>query len=344
VRLRRAKVGAPGIVRRRRGTGFSYEDARGRPVRDRETLERIRALAIPPAWTGVWICIDPLGHVQAMGTDAAGRRQYRYHDAWRARRDTLKFDRMIGFARGLPELRSHVARDLRLDEMPRERALACGVRLLDQAFFRVGSEAYAKQNGSFGLATIRKDHVTIHRDHVAFDFVAKSGKRRITEIRDPELIQPIRTMKRRTGGGRELLAYRDGTRWRDIRSTDINAYLQHLTGGEYTAKDFRTWHGTALAAVFLAVRDAERTTVTSTRRAITGAVKDVSSYLGNTPAVARASYIDPRVIERFEEGITIAPVLSRLKTDEPTDPVFREAIEAAVLDLLEDSESSVRAA
>jgi len=344
VRLRRARVDAPGIVRRRRGSGFSYEDAGGRPVRDQETLERIRALAIPPAWTDVWICSDPLGHVQAIGTDAAGRRQYRYHDAWRARRDTLKFDRMIAFAHTLPELRAHVATDLQRRDMPREKALATGIRLLDQAFFRVGSESYAKQNGSFGLATIRKEHVTVHRDRVAFDFLAKSGKRRVVELRDPELISPIRTMKRRVGGGRELLAYRDGKRWRDVRSSDINDYLRHVTGGEFTAKDFRTWHGTALAAVFLAVRDTERTSVTSTRRAVSGAVKDVASYLGNTPAVARSSYIDPRVIERFEEGVTIAPVLSRLGTDEPTDPIFRETIEAGVLELLGEPNAPARAA
>jgi DNA topoisomerase IB len=164
------------------------------------------------------------------------------------------------------------------------------------------------------------------------------------ELRDPELISPIRTMKRRVGGGRELLAYRDGTRWRDVRSSDINDYLRHVTGGEFTAKDFRTWHGTALAAVFLAVRDAERTSVTSTRRAVSGAIKDVASYLGNTPAVARSSYIDPRVIERFEQGVTIAPVLSRLGTDEPTDPIFRERIEAGVLELLGEPNAPARAA
>jgi DNA topoisomerase I len=344
MRLRRARIDAPGIVRRRRGRGFAYTDANGRPVRDAEVLERIRSLAIPPAWTDVWICPDANGHIQAVGTDAAGRRQYRYHDAWRARRDALKFDRMIAFARTLPELRAHVARDLAQPELTRTKALACAVRLLDQAFFRVGSEAYAKQNGSFGLATLRKEHVTLH-DHVAvFDFTAKSGKRRVQEITDPELLEPIGEMKRRQRGGKELLAYRDGERWRDIRSTEINDYLREAAAGEFTAKDFRTWHGTVLAAVFLAIRDAERTSVTSSRRAVSAAVKDVASYLGNTPAVARASYIDPRVVERFEQGVTIARTLERLKTDDPTDPVFREAVEAAVLDLLEDAEAPAKAA
>ena len=344
MRLRRARIDTPGIIRRRRGRGFSYEDASGRPVQDDETLDRIRALAIPPAWADVWICPDPRGHVQAMGTDAAARRQYRYHDDWRARRDALKFDRMLAFAHTLPALREHVTADLRRRAMPREKALACAVRMLDQAFFRVGSEAYTKQNGSFGLATLRKDHVIVHRDRIEFDFTAKSGQRRVQELADPELIRPLRTLKRRRGGGRELLAYREGDRWRDVRSADINAYLRDASGGEFTAKDFRTWHATVLAAVFLAVRETERTSLTSTRQAISGAVKDVASYLGNTPAVARASYVDPHVIERFEEGRTIAPALERLHTDEPTDPIFREAVEAAVLELLDASEAPAKAA
>jgi DNA topoisomerase IB len=344
MRLRRARIDAPGIVRRRRGRGFTYTDARGRAVGDPEVLERIQALAIPPAWTDVWICPEPNGHIQAVGTDAAGRRQYRYHDAWRTRRDALKFDRMIAFAHTLPALRAHVAEDLEQPELTRTKALACAVRLLDQAFFRVGSETYAKQNGSFGLATLRKEHVTMHEHVAVFDFTAKSGQRRVQEITDPELLEPLGEMKRRQRGGKELLAYRDGERWRDIRSTEINGYLREAAGGEFTAKDFRTWHGTVLAAVFLATRDAERTSVTSTRRAVSAAVKDVASYLGNTPAVARASYIDPRIVERFEQGVTIAPTLERLKTDDPIDPVFREAVEAAVLELLEDVEAPAKAA
>lgn len=344
MRLRRVRVDAPGIVRKRRGRGFAYVDAKGRPVRDPEILDRIRALAIPPAWTEVWICPEANGHVQAVGTDAAGRRQYRYHDAWRARRDALKFDRMIAFAKTLPTVRARVAEDLGDEEITREKALATAVRLLDQGFFRVGSEAYTKQNGSFGLATLRKDHVSVNGDVAVFDFTAKSGKRRVQEIADPDVLEPVREMLARRSGGRELLAYRDGTRWKDVRSADINEYLRDATGGEFTAKDFRTWHGTVLAAVFLATRDEERTSVTSTRRAIGGAIKDVASYLGNTPAIARSSYVDPRVIERFEQGVTIAPTLQRLRTDDPTDPVFREAVEAAVLDMLEEPDAEAKAA
>ncbi len=210
MRLQRSSVETPGITRRRRGKGFSYEDAAGNRVRDEETLERIRALVIPPAWEEVWICADPVGHIQAAGTDAAGRRQYLYHADWRVRRDAEKFDRMLAFAQALPRLRERVALDLSLRGMPKDKALACAVRLLDQGFFRVGSESYAKQNGSFGLATLRKEHVKVQKDRIVFDFRAKSGVRRIQTVHDPSVAPLVRTMKLRRSGGRELLAYRQG--------------------------------------------------------------------------------------------------------------------------------------
>ena len=334
MRLRRATIDGPGISRRRRGRGFSYVGPNG-PVTDAETLERIRALVIPPAWTDVWISADPIGHIQAAGTDAAGRRQYLYHADWRVRRDTEKFERMVEFAHALPSLRERVSTDLSRRGMPKARALACAVRLLDQAFFRVGSEAYTRQNGSFGLATVRKDHVVVRRNAVVFDFVAKSGKRHVQEIADPEILPVIRTMRRRRNGGHELLAYRERDRWRDIRSNDINEYVRETAGGEFTAKDFRTWHATVLAAVQLALGEAESTTLTSKRRVVSGAVREVAGFLGNTPAVARSSYIDPRVIARFEDGVTIGATLEQLRTNDPTDPQFRAAVEKAVLDLLE---------
>jgi len=252
MRLRRSSVETPGITRRRRGRGFSYEDAAGDPVRDEETLQRIRALVIPPAWEEVWICANPVGHIQAAGTDAAGRRQYLYHADWRVRRDAEKFDRMLAFARVLPRLRERIARDLSLRGMPKDKTLACAVRLLDQGFFRVGSESYARQNGSFGLATLRKEHVTVKKEQIVFDFKAKSGVRRVQMVHDPTVAPLVRTMKLRRSGGRELLAYREGPRWRDVRSSDINEYVRDAAGGEFTTKDFRTWHGTVLAAVFLA--------------------------------------------------------------------------------------------
>lgn len=345
MRLRRSSIEMPGITRRRRGTSFSYEDAAGKAVRDEETLERIRSLAIPPAWEEIWICADPAGHIQAAGTDAAGRRQYLYHPDWRVRRDAEKFDRMLAFARVLPRMRERVARDLSLGGMPKDKALACAVRLLDQGFFRVGSESYAKQNGSFGLATLRKEHVRVRQDRIVFDFKAKSSVRRVQTVHDPTVAPLVRTMKLRRSGGRELLAYREGRRWRDVRSSDINEYIRGAAGGEYTTKDFRTWHGTVLAAVFLATGEMDANGPASRKRIVSSSIREVAGYLGNTPAVARASYVDPRVVDRFEEGVTIAATLEQLPVDDPTDAIFREGVEAAVLDLLqEDPQPATRAA
>jgi DNA topoisomerase I len=345
MRLRKSSIETPGITRRRRGAGFSYEDAAGEPVREEDTLERIRILAIPPAWTGVWICPDPAGHIQAAGTDAAGRRQYLYHADWRVRRDAEKFDRMLAFAQALPRLRERVALDLSLRGMPKDKVLACAVRLLDQGFFRVGSESYARQNGSFGLATLRKEHVKVQQERIVFDFKAKSGKRRVQTVHDPAVAPLVKTMKLRRSGGRELLAYRSGRRWRDVRSSDINEYVREAAGGEFTTKDFRTWHGTVLAAVFLASGHEDANGSTSRKRIVSSSIREVAGYLGNTPAVARASYVDPRVVERFEEGVTIASTLDRLPVEEPTDAIFRDEVEAAVLELLqEEPEPATRAA
>jgi DNA topoisomerase I len=343
-RLRRVSSDVPGIVRLRHGRGFRYVDPSGKPVREAETLHRIRALAIPPAWTDVWICIDPLGHLQAVGTDAAGRRQYRYHDAWRTRRDAEKFDRMLGFARALPGLRERVADDLARRGVTRERVLAGAVRLLDQASFRVGSETYARDNGSFGLATLRKDHVHLRNGVATFDFTAKSGRRLVQEVADADVLPLIRTLKRRRAGGPELFAYREGRVWRDVLAADVNAYVKEVAGDGYSAKDFRTWHATVVAAVGLALAEGERTSVTSPRRQVSAAIREVAEFLGNTPAVARASYVDPRVIDRFEEGVTIAPALERSSAEDLDDPAFREVVEAAVLDLLEEEQVAPRAA
>jgi DNA topoisomerase IB len=316
------------VRRRRRGRGFSYLDAAGRPVRDEAALARIRALAIPPAWEDVWICPDPNGHLQATGVDAAGRKQYRYHDRWRARRDRQKFDAMVAFARALPRLRRRVARDLRADPeaaVGRERVLACAARMLDLGFFRIGSESYAADNGSFGLATIRKEHVRVAGDEVVFDYPAKSGQRRVQAIADADVVAVVATLKRRRGGSDELLAYREGRGWVDVRSEDVNEYLKDRAGLAVSAKDFRTWNGTVLAAVALARRGERPSTKTARKRAIAGAVRDVAVFLGNTPAVARSAYIDPRVIDRFLAGDTIAPAHER----------GRRAIEAAVLELID---------
>ncbi len=308
-RLRRADCAGPGIRRVRRGRGFSFEDGTGEKIADEETLERIRQLAIPPAWKEVWICPDPFGHIQATGYDEAGRKQYLYHERWQQRQAERKFELVREFALKLPRLRRVVTADLRRQGMPRERALACAVRLLDLGFFRVGGEVYAEENESFGLATVRREHVTVKRGEVVFDFPAKSGQRRVQSIRDAAARRAIEAMHRRRSGPEDLLAYRAGGEWVDVRSDEINEYIHEKIGEEFTAKNFRTWHGTVLAAVALAGEEPPRSEAAA-KRAITRAVNQVSEALGNTPAVCRASYIDPRVLDRFRNGDTIRPAPS----------------------------------
>lgn len=308
-RLRRADCAGPGIRRVRRGSGFSYEDGSGEKIADEETLERIRQLAIPPAWKEVWICPDPFGHIQATGYDEAGRKQYLYHERWQQRQAERKFELVREFALELPKLRRAVTADLRRQGMPRERALACAVRLLDLGFFRIGSEVYAEENESFGLATVRREHVTIKRGEVVFDFPAKSGQRRVQSIRDAAARRALEAMHRRRSGPEDLLAYRAGGEWVDVRSDEINEYIHEKIGEEFTAKNFRTWHGTVLAAVALAGEQRPRSEAAA-KRAITRAVNQVSEALGNTPSVCRASYIDPRVLDRYRDGTTIHPAPS----------------------------------
>jgi len=308
-RLRRADCAGPGIKRARRGRGFSFSDCDGTSIEDEETLERIRQLAIPPAWKEVWICPDPFGHIQATGYDEAGRKQYLYHERWQQRQAERKFELVREFALQLPKLRRAVTADLRRPGMPRERALACAVRLLDLGFFRVGSEVYAEENESFGLATVRREHVTIGKSEVVFDFPAKSGQRRVQSIRDAAARRALEAMHRRRGGPEDLLAYQEGKEWRDVRSDEINEYIHEHIGDRFTAKNFRTWHGTVLAAVELAGEE-KPASQAAAKRAIKRAVDHVSDALGNTPAVCRASYIDPRVLDRYRDGVTIKPPTS----------------------------------
>jgi DNA topoisomerase I len=339
-RLRRVDCSESGIRRRRRGKGFEYLDADGRRITEPSVIDRIRELAIPPAWGDVWICPYPMGHIQATGIDAAGRKQYRYHDRWRERRDAEKFDSMLRFAEALPKLRRQVAKDLARDDMPREKALACAVRLLDLGFFRIGSEDYAEENDTYGIATMGKRHVTVDGETVTFDYEAKGGKRRLQTIGDPQVAEVVRALKRRRGGIDELLAYKVGNRWVDVKSGDINEYVKRAAGGDFSAKDFRTWSGTVLAAVALAVSGPARGTTTARKRAKARALQEVARYLGNTPTVARASYIDPRVFDRFDGGLTIAGVLPELAADADAWPDLQGAIEQAVLDLIaKDTES-----
>ena len=332
-RLRRVDCSDSGITRRRRGRGFEYLDEDGARIEDTEVLARINQLAIPPAWNDVWICAHPMGHIQATGIDARGRKQYRYHDKWRQRRDAQKFDEMIDFARALPGMRRRVAQELDQEGITRERVLACAVRMLDRGFFRVGGEDYAVTNKSYGLATMLKKHVRLRGDTLVFDYPAKHGKRRVQAVIDPLVAEVIDQLKKRSGGGPELLAYKEGRRWVDVRSEDINEYLKAATGKDISAKDFRTWGATVLAAVALAVSGEVAATQSGRKRAISRAVKEVAHYLGNTPAVARASYIDPRVFDRYRDGETIAPALP-LVAENGDAPAIQGPVEEAVLKLL----------
>jgi DNA topoisomerase IB len=336
MRLRRADCSRPGLRRRRAGRGFTYVDQNGARVTDPETLARIEALVIPPAWTDVWICADPRGHIQATGVDAAGRRQYRYHDVWRQKRDRAKFDHMVAFGRALPALRERIAADLESEGLTRQRVLACATRLLDLGFFRIGSEGYAEQNQTYGLATIRKEHVTVRGTVVTFDYVAKSGKQRVQSIVEPTVVEVVKALKRRRGGGPELLAYQRAGGWCDVKSADINAYIKDVTGGDFSAKDFRTWAATVLAAVALAVSAEATRSSTARRRAVSRMYQEVSHYLGNTPAVCRSSYVDPRVVDRYLSGVTVP--LDRLGDGAQDGHLGTQgAVEWAVLELLEDA-------
>jgi DNA topoisomerase-1 len=335
-RLRRADCSGPGITRRRRGRGFEYLDADGARIEDAEVLERIRELVIPPAWNDVWICPYPHGHIQAVGTDAAGRRQYVYHRSWRARRDQEKFDEMIRFARALPALRQTAARHLRKRDLGSDRVLACAVRLLDRGFFRIGTEDYAEENQTYGLATMHRSHAKLEPGGlITFDYVSKGGKRRVQSVVDRDAYRVVELLKKRRGGPMDLLAYKEKGRWVDVKSDDINDYIKAVTEDGFSAKDFRTWNATVLAAVALAVSGAAAGSKTGRQRAIGRAVKEVAHYLGNTPAVCRASYIDPRVFDRYRDGLTIGGVLHELGDVGYGEPATQGAVEEAVLDLLE---------
>jgi DNA topoisomerase-1 len=319
----------------RRGRGFSYLDENGDAVEDAEVRARIRGLAIPPAWTDVWICPDPRGHIQATGYDDAGRKQYLYHDAWREHRDRRKFRQMETFGESLPALRKRVERDLARRGLVRDRVLGCALRLLDLGFFRIGSERYAAENETYGLATLKRGQVRLERGTAVFDYRAKGSQRHVQVVADPVVLPTIRALRARRSGGRELFAYRNGRAWQGVRSEEINAHLKELSGAEFTAKDFRTWNASVLAAVALAKHDPIDLSKTARRRATNEAVNVVAGYLSNTPSVCRSAYIDPRVIDRFDSGDTIRGALDReLNGADPGEFPNRECIEAAVLELI----------
>ena len=341
-RLRTVSPRDPGWTRRRVGKNFTYLDELGRRLQDPDS-ERCKLLVIPPAWEQVWICPAPNGHIQAVGTDDAGRRQYIYHEQWRLKRDKNKHDRVLEVAAKLPSARRKVAKHLRSPGMPYERALGTAFRLLDLGFFRIGGETYAESNQSYGLATIHKEHVTLEGRSVVFDYIAKSGKERYIALADDLVRSAVEELLARSEG-EELLSYQteDGE-WHDVSSTDINSYIKQVVGGEVSAKDFRTWHGTVIAAVALARANESATTPSKRKRAVSSAMKEVSTYLGNTPTVARASYVDPRLVDLFNDGVTIAPDLVG-KDKDLSDGTTHGKVEKAVLALLEAPKSEIRAA
>ena len=306
--LRRSKVGArDGYTRKRRGKGFSYHAiANGKPVTDPELKERFDALAIPPAWKNVWIAPYDNGHIQAIGFDSQGRKQYLYHPYWREKKDKVKYDRALQLSEALTAARRRVTMALRSDGPTRERALAAAFRMLDIGSLRVGSERYTTSNGSHGLSTLLCAHATVTADDVVkLRFPAKSGQEWESEITDHDLAPVVRALKRR-GPNARLLAYKDAKGWHPLSASDINEYVKELTGKDFTAKDFRTLHGTVEAAKSLAEHGPEQSK-TKRQKAVAQAMRDASEVLGNTPSIAKASYVDPRVVEHYLEGETIDP-------------------------------------
>ena len=331
--LRYVSDAKPGITRKRAGRAFSYRDPEGRLIKDPAELRRLRALAIPPAWTGVWICPDPRGHIQATGRDARGRKQYRYHSEWRAVRDAHKFDRMLVFARALPQIRARLDADMRRHGLPRAKVLATVVRLLETTLIRVGNAEYARENRSFGLTTIRHRHVEVNGSTIAFEFRGKGGRVHKVTTRDRRLARIVRACHELPG--QELFQYldEDGGR-RDVDSADVNAYLQEITGEPFTAKDFRTWAGTVLASLALS-EFASFDTQAAAKRHVTRAIEHVANHLGNTVAVCRRSYIHPAILNSYLDGSLLRFLKGRVEEAlrEELDGLTGE--EAAVLAFLQ---------
>jgi DNA topoisomerase I len=329
-RLRKTSPDDPGWTRRRAGKGFVYLDESGQRL-PAEKAQRVKDLVIPPAWEDVWITPHENGHLQAVGTDEAGRRQYLYHPEWRTRRDALKHDRVLQFGRALSRAREKVLTDLGTDGMSLDRACAVAVRLLDLGYFRIGNDVYADKHGSYGLTTLERKHVRRQGKVLVFCFVGKSGVEHRVEIDDEATVAALEAMRRRRGEDDRLLAWKDGRSWRTLDSARVNDYVRESTGLDATAKDFRTWHATVLAAAALAETDEPGESKASRKRAVSGAMKEVAEFLGNTPAQARASYVDPRVVDAYEEGKTIRGTTRRnySKADDR-----QAALERAVLRLL----------
>lgn len=331
--LRYVTDDGPGIRRKLNGNGFIYLDASGQTIRDQAILQRIQALAIPPAWQEVWICPSPNGHIQATARDSKGRKQYRYHPDWREVRDATKFTRMIEFAKVLPKIRERVNQDLQLPEMPREKILATIVRLLETTFIRIGNQEYARANRSFGLTTLRTRHVDVTGAKLKFQFRGKSGKYHSITLTDPKVARVIKRCQDLPG--QELFQYVDEAgETQTINSADVNQYLREISGQDFTAKDFRTWAGTLLAACALTqfeACDGE----TETKKNIAAAIQTVAEQLGNTPAVCRKCYVHPAVLEAYLDGGLPENLKRQGTRTESQPPVKLRPVERALVKFLE---------
>jgi len=298
--LRHVSDAGPGIRRRRSGKGFSYSGPDGKTFRDREVIRRIRALAIPPAWTQVWICPHEDGHLQATGRDARGRKQYRYHRRWHEVRDETKYGRLFHFGSSLSQIRARVDEDLSLPGLPREKVLATIVRLLETTLIRVGNEEYARANGSFGLTTMLEHHVKVEGAKLNFRFSGKSGKSHTIQVIDRRLARLVKRIQDLPG--QDLFQYLDDTEEpQPVSSADVNEYLRLIAGQDFTAKDFRTWAGTVLAACYLAGSGAFADGEDTPKSVVTSAVESVAKQLGNTPAICRKCYIHPSVMAAYQD-------------------------------------------
>lgn len=323
----------PGLTRRRSGKGFSYRDAKGNPIRDAATLERIRKLAIPPAYTDVWICPRANGHIQATGRDAKGRKQYRYHADFRQAREANKFSRIMHFADALPAIRQRIDADMARKGLPRDKVLATVVYLLESTLIRVGNDDYARTNRSYGLTTLRDPHVKIAGSELTFRFKGKSGKEWNVSLKDRRIARIVKACQDLPG--QELFQYidEDGVQ-RDVTSSDVNEYLREITGEDFTAKDFRTWAGTVLAALALRAFEAFDSEA-GAKRNVRSAIEEVAQRLGNTPTICRKCYIHPEILDCYLEGVLIGQLRDAVETELTEDPGRLRSEEAAVLGLLQ---------
>jgi len=324
--LTRSDPRSPGITRVRAGDGFGYRDPSGADVTDAATLLRIRGLALPPAWTAVWISPDPLGHIQATGVDSRGRTQYRYHQLWREQRDVEKFAHMLRFADALPTLRTATLHDLSHRALDRGRVVASAVRLIDLGLFRIGGERYAELDHHYGATTLEKRHVSVRRDGIVFDYIAKEGKRRAITVTDPAVRSTVRALARSDNGLDGLFSWQESGAWHPLHSHDVNTYIADHAGGHFTAKEFRTWNATVLMALLLA-NAGPSASPRRARSVITASIRGVADWLGDTPAVARASYVDPRLIRRYESDGRLATI-PLLSAELPASPDAEAAVAA----------------